>query len=250
MTNRGSVPNWLTRTSAIIFWLAIWQLASTVGGRFFASPIQVANALWELVPQITFWATVAVSGLRISMGFVAGALCGTVLAALASASIIARTLIAPLMNTLRAIPVVSFVVLVLIWRGPAALTIVVAAVLVAPVVFSAVVGGINAEDLELIEVARVYGATPLQRFRASMLPAVVPFFAAACQAGIGLAWKAGVSAELIGLPRGSIGEAIFDARLILATDQVIAWTVVVVAASALLEKLIGVAIRRFTPKVD
>jgi NitT/TauT family transport system permease protein len=231
---------------AAVFWLAAWQvLAMTVGQRIvLASPVQVVQALFRLVPTAQFWETLAASGLRIIAGFAFGLILGALLAFTANASKWAAAIVAPPMRAARSVPVVSFVILVLLWAGPQALTVTVAAIMVAPIAFANISEGLTRTDPELEDVAKVFAASPLQRFRAITWPTVLPFLAAACQAGIGLAWKAGVSAEVIGLPSGSIGERLYAARLTLATDTVLAWTVTIVAASWLLEHLATRALAR------
>ena len=60
----------------------------------------------------------------------------------------------------------------------------------------------------------------------------------ACRLACGLCWKSGVAAEVIGLPSGSIGERLYDAKIYLNTGEVLAWTLVIVLISLACEKLI------------
>jgi len=52
-----------------------------------------------------------------------------------------------------------------------------------------------------------------------------------------LAWKAGVAAELIGYPAGSMGEQLYYSKFFLETDTLFAWTVVIIILSVSFEKL-------------
>jgi len=235
---------------SVAFWLLVWQLvAMAVGHEFLlASPLQVGAALLRLLPTAAFWRTLATSALRIAAGLSLGLFLGIALAALAHLSSWADLLLSPFFRALRAVPVVSFVILVLIWTGPNALTVAAAAIMVAPVAFAAVQAGLAARSLELSEVAQVFGAGFVDRFWAVTWPGVVPYLASAAHTAVGLAWKAGVAAEVIGLPHGSIGERLYDARLTLATADVLAWTVVIVLAAWVFERVVLAIVQRAWPE--
>ena len=64
----------------------------------------------------------------------------------------------------------------------------------------------------------------------------MPYFVSACSLSLGLCWKSGIAAEVIGLPDGSIGEKLYQAKIFLQTDELFAWTIVVIAVSVLFEK--------------
>ena len=220
------------------FWLLAWQVVAWLVANpiLVASPVQVIAALGRLIPTSGFWLALGGSGLRILLGLLVGLMVGVGLAALAHVVRPVGYVMTPFIKALQAIPVVSFVILVLIWGSPASLTVSVVTVMVAPVAYLAVQAGLRARDPELTEVAQVFGANRWQRINAVAYPAIVPYFATAVQTAIGLAWKAGVSAEVIGLPRGSIGERLYFARLTLATADLLAWTVVIVGASLVVER--------------
>ena len=67
--------------------------------------------------------------------------------------------------------------------------------------------------------------------------AVIPFFVSACSVSLGLCWKSGIAAEVIGIPDGSVGELLYNAKIYLQTGELLAWTVVIVAVSALFERV-------------
>ena len=72
----------------------------------------------------------------------------------------------------------------------------------------------------------------------------MPYFRAGCTVGLGLCWKAGVAAEVIGMPVGSIGERLQQAKVYLDTPDLLAWTVVIVCLSVGVEKLFGFLLAR------
>ena len=84
--------------------------------------------------------------------------------------------------------------------------------------------------------AQVFRVPAVRRLRTLTLPQVAPYFRSACAAGLGLCWKAGVAAEVIGLPKGSIGERLYQAKVYLDTSELYAWTLAILLISMLIEK--------------
>lgn len=228
------------------FWLGVWQVAAVAVGHeiLLASPGAVLVRLAELVATADFWTTVGHSLIRIGAGFLIAVAVGAVGASLAAASPVVDALTAPLVTAVRSVPVVSFIILALLWAGSGALAVVVSALMVMPVVHTNVLAGIRSRDRALLEVAAVFRMRPLARLRAVDLPAVAPFVVAACRTGIGLAWKSGVAAEVIGLAEGSIGEQLYRAKLFLSTADLFAWTLTVVALSYTVERVVVAALER------
>ena len=79
---------------------------------------------------------------------------------------------------------------------------------------------------------------PFRRLRRVWVPSVLPSFLAACRSTLGLAWKAGVAAEVLTVPVRSIGKMLYESRLNLETTDLFAWTVVVILCSLAIEKLL------------
>ena len=69
------------------------------------------------------------------------------------------------------------------------------------------------------------------------LSQVMPYATTACKLGLGLCWKAGIAAEVIGIPTGSIGEKLYKAKVYLETPDLFAWTIVIIAVSVGFEKI-------------
>lgn len=233
------------RVAAIAFWLAVWQLASVLIGHevLLASPWRVCVTLAGLVRRADFWAVVTASFGRIACGFFLAAVCGALLAAAAAASGLLRALFAPLMLLSRAVPVVSFIILALLWVGSGGLSVVISFLMVLPVVYTNTLQGIDLTDRQLLDMAQVFHLRWWQRLGSIYLPQVLPHFSAACSMGVGLAFKSGIAAEVIGLPGGSIGEKLYQAKIYLSTGEVLAWTAVIVLLSVLFAYLVRRALR-------
>lgn len=209
-----------------------------------ASPAQVVERLGQLVVTSGFWVIVATSLTRIIVGFTAAAIVGAALAALSSASRVAEILASPLIATIRSAPVVSFIILLLLWTDSSHLAAYTSFLMVLPVMYANILAGIRNRDRALLEFATVFRVPRLRRIRAIDVPAVLPFLSAACRTGVGLAWKSGVAAEVIGVAQGSIGERLYQAKLFLESADLFAWTVVIITLSVAGEAFVLWGLRR------
>lgn len=238
-------PLW-QRVAAIAFWVVVWQvLALTLGhgGLFLATPLQTLRALAALLPSAGFWQRIAFSSLRILAGFLLAVAGGLVLGAAGARWPLVRVLAAPPMQLIRAMPVASFVILALLWVRSANLSVLVSFTHVLPVVYAGVLAGIADTDKQLLEMAKVYRLPLLKRLRYIWLPGIFPAFSESVATAMGMCWKSGVSAEVIGLPDHSVGDALYRAKITLATPEVFAWTLVIVLLSALLSAAASAALR-------
>ena len=103
--------------------------------------------------------------------------------------------------------------------------------------YSAVRTGIESADVQLLEMAQVFHLPLARRVKAIWLSAILPAFRQGCSVALGICWKSGVAAEVIGLPDGSIGDALYRAKITLSTGELFAWTFVIILLSAGFEKL-------------
>ena len=123
------------RPWVLLLYLALWQAVSMAVGRelLLPSPVRVLVRLCELITQAAFWQTVGYTLLRISLGFLLGSLLGGGLALLSSRSRTAEALFAPLISTIKSVPVASFIILALIWFSSRRLSVLISLMMVLPV---------------------------------------------------------------------------------------------------------------------
>ena len=197
-----------------------------------------------------FLTTVGFTLSRILFGFLSGLVCGILLALLAGRFQIAEILLWPYMLTVKSVPVASFVVIALIWFDASGLSTLISFLMVLPIVYTNLLEGIKSVDKKMIEMANVFKMPHRRRLRFIWLPSVKPFLISGCKIALGLAWKSGVAAELIGYPEGSVGEALYYSKLFLNTDDLFAWTVVIVLLSVCFEKLFILLIKRIFKGVE
>lgn len=231
---------WAKRLAIAAFWLACWQAATWAAGSGFllCGPMEAGQALVALVPTAVFWECVGQSLARIGIGFVAAAAFGVAAGALAARFGLVREALAPLMHVVKSTPVVCIIALLLVWAGAAQATSVVVALVVAPPFYAAVVEAVAARNGLMGEMLCVLGASRARRVLLFRWPEAAPFLRAAAKTAAGMAWKAGVAAEIIGLPAASIGEQVYLAKLTLDTPAIIAWTAAVVVLGWLSERAV------------
>ena len=224
---------------AALFWLALWQLLSAAVGSalLLPAPLAVVRRLFELMGTAEFWRTVLLSLLRISAGIVSALILGVITAVLTSRFTLLDALLAPVISVIKTTPVASFVILVLIWLRRDYVPVLISALMVFPPVYLNVLEGICRTDRQLLEMARVFRVSFGRRLRGIYLPQVMPYFRTAVSLGLGLCWKAGAAAEVIGMPGGSIGERLYTAKVYFQTPDLFAWTVTIVAVSVIFERL-------------
>ena len=190
----------LTKWAAAGFWLAVWQAAAMAVGQevFLVSPVQTLGTLLELLPQAEFWQRIGFSAGRILLGFGLGAVSSVVLAVAARRWAWVEALLAPVMQLVKATPVASFIILALVWVSGSSLSVLISFLMVLPVLYGAVRTGIGSADVQLLEMAKVFRLPLGRRLRAIWLPAVLPAFRQGCSVALGICWKSGVAAEVIG----------------------------------------------------
>ncbi|MGM9661614.1 MAG: ABC transporter permease [Oscillospiraceae bacterium] len=227
------------RLWAVLLWLTVWQLAGMWVGQEFllATPAATARALLRLMGEGEFWRSIAFSLSRIAAGFGLAAVLAVALGVLAARRKWVGDLLAPLLAAVKATPVASFVIVALIWVSSRNLSVLISFLMVFPVLYLSIREAVEQLEGELAEMARVFRVPLGRRVRYLYLPEILPRFRAAASAALGYCWKAGVAAEVIGIPDGSLGEKLYEAKIYLNTPELFAWTVTIVAVSAATEKL-------------
>lgn len=229
----------LTITAGIIFWLIVWQIAAVAVNSdiLLVSPLDVIKRLCELVITEDFWGSVLFSAGRIMLGFFLGLVTGTAIAVLSGKFRIVRVIFSPLISVMKSIPVASFTILALFWINSENLSVLVTFLICTPIVCSNMQAGIDSLDVKLEEMSKVFKIPAWRRFSGVYLSQLMPYFRSASALAIGLSWKSGAAAEVIGIPDGSIGEKLFMSKIYLETADLFAWTAAVILLSLLCEKL-------------
>ena len=178
-----------------------------------ASPIKVLARLGTIWQEKDFLSTVLFSVGRIIGGFLLAFLIGTGMALLAGRFRIVEVMLWPYVVTIKSVPIASFIILCLIWFSYTQMTVFIAFLIAFP-----------------------------------ELPGIMPFLTSACGVAIGMSWKAGVAAEVIGVINGSIGQKLYDAKIYFQNADLLCWTVIIILLSVAGEKLFVLLLRHVYAK--
>ena len=226
---------------SILLLLFLWEIAALIVHKelLIPSPSVVLRRLLTLAATDFFWRAIGMTMLRILAGYIIGVLTGILLAVVCYRIRPLRHLFSPLLTVIRATPVASFIILALIWFGSSRVPVFTAFLMVLPVIWSSVLSGLEHADLQLLETAFVFHMSPVKTIRLIYIPALIPQLKAGCLTAIGLAWKAGVAAEVLCVPKNAIGKYLYESKLYLETADTFAWTAAIILLSLMLENLLS-----------
>ena len=223
---------------SLLFWLLLWQaLAIKISNNFLLPTIpSTIEALCSLLSTEGFYTAVLFSLLRVIAGLILGCILGIALGVISKKLPIINALISPMITVIRSTPVASFIVMLWVLLSGDELSIFIAFLMVMPIVWQSTCDGFDATDKGLSEVAQVFEFSFGKRLGLLILPTLKQYLIPAIITATGLAWKAEIAAEIIGYTKKSIGQGINDAKQVLDTPTVFAWTVVIILFSIVLEK--------------
>ena len=238
----------LSHAGVFAFYLALWGVLAHAIDQplLLPGPVSVAKKLLSLLPQQAFYMTLAGTMLRTLLSYVLGIAAAVLLGTLCVRVRAAEVLLSPLLSAIRATPVTSFIVLALVWLSSSRVPVLCGFLMTLPVVYAALVQSARAIDPKLLEMAKLYRFGSKKTLLHIYIPSVLPALTQSCLAAIGLCWKAVVAAEVIGVPKMAVGSRIYESKIYLETDSLLAWTLTIIALSVLLERVL----RRLAAKVS
>ncbi|MEJ0095093.1 MAG: ABC transporter permease [Methylocella sp.] len=205
--------------------LLLWEASVRLGwvqGRLFPAPSLVAATLADLATSGDLGFHLRATLLRVAAGFTLGVLAGTALGVLAGASVLARALIDPTLQGLRAIPSIAWTPLFILWLGIFETSkVALIAVGVAFPIYLGTLGAILAVDRKIIEVGQSFRLSRVELASRILLPAVSPHYVVALRSGLGLGWMFVVAAEYMGASEG-LGYLLLDGQQLGKPAQILA----------------------------
>jgi NitT/TauT family transport system permease protein len=232
--------------------LLVWQIAASLSNSnlILPSPLAVFKQLLSLSKTAVFWQSAGLSLFRVLVGFLFGAFVGILFATLSHFFRLSDPLFQALVLVIRSTPVVSFIIISWFYLETEALPTFIAALMVIPIFYANLKAGLSSIDPHLREVAWVYRMTPLRKFKTLIFPSVTPYLSSATVTGSGLAWKAGIAAEVIVQIRLSLGREMFFAKNYLETEKLFAYTLTVVLLSLAFELLLRRLLKKEVPHAE
>ncbi len=223
----------------ILFWFLIWQAASMAvhNSIILVGPLEVFLALWTQAASTDFWKIILLSFGKINLGFLSAFAAGILTGGAAYRFSLFKDLLEPVISLIKSVPVASFVILALIWIGSGNLSVFIAFLVVFPMIYINTLSGFENTDPQLLEMAGVFHMTGFRKLSYIYRPALLPYLISGCRVALGMSWKSGIAAEVIGVPSHSIGEKLYMAKIYLSTADLFAWTLVIILISAAFEKI-------------
>ena len=228
------------KTILVVFiWLCIWQLISYLTGLelIIASPVKVLLSFFSLLKTSLFYKCMINSFVKIIFGFLIAFVLGIIFATAAHHLQFLKEFLSPLIYIMKALPVASFIILLLIWAGSKNLSVIISFIVVFPMIYIGTLEGFKNLDVKLLEMSKVFRMGWIKKTRYIYAPEIFPYIISNCKIALGMCWKAGISAEVIGLPSKSIGEQMYLSKLYLMTDELLACIISIIIVSVIFEKL-------------
>ena len=232
--------------ASLSFWVGVWALVAwwVDAELILPTPTAVLRHFFALLGRRAFYRALALSLWHITLGFLVGALFGVLLALGMHTLAPCRALFSPLLLLMRATPVASFSLLAYFWLKTEQIPTLIAALMVLPIVCAGMRSGLGELDRPTREMLSLYHVPFWYRLRFFYLPSLLPYLSASCVTSFGLAWKAGVAAEILVLPEHSIGRHLYDSKMYLETADLFAYTLVVILCSLICETGLRALLRR------
>lgn len=213
---------------SLLFLLISWQgIASFYNPVLVPSPLETMQALWQLGLSGKLWGHAQSTIFRGLAGFFIAAVIGIPLGLLMGINRVVRRLMQPLVVILQVVPIISWLVLAMIWFGSERVPVFVVVITTLPLVLINVVQGVSNVDPQYTEMAKVFKVNQRQIYLKIYLPQVLPYLLAGMSAALGTTWKAVAMAEFLSTQRG-IGAGMAVSRINLETSEVFAWTFLLV----------------------
>jgi len=233
----------------ILFWIGVWQILSTLVGKevFLPSFPRVVRALISEATSPDFWSAVLFSLLRVISGFLIGILFAIVFAVACCRYRVINELLSPLMSVIRSTPVASFIMLVYLFIDRSNVPAFISFLMVLPVVWGSLVLSYNNTPKKLLNYCKIYNITGLKKLRYLYVPLAAPYFVSSSMTSLGLAWKAGIAAEVLCTPPDSLGRGIYFSKVYLETPELYAYTITVILLSVVLEWAVKLILNKFKP---
>lgn len=237
---------WLNKFIVLVFWIIVWQLVYILINNelYVPAPINVIKTLKVLIFKLDFWQSVGFSIFRTLAGIAISIILGIVLGIVCSINAFLYELINPLVIAIKSTPIMSFIIIALVWFSSDNVTIFICFLMCFPLIWTNVVEGIKNVDKDILSMAEVYKVKKIVVFNKIYVPSVLPYFSAACISSIGLGWKASIAAEVLSNPKYSIGGQLYNAKLYMDSSELFAWTFVVIVISIIFESLFRKVILR------
>ena len=243
----STTKNRLFTLASILALLLVWKLLAVWWNQelIMPSPEITLITLWMVISDPNFWPSVGATLGRGLIGFLISCGAGLILGFGAGFNSAVYWLLQPWVTVIRTTPVMSVVILAIIWFQSDIVPIFVTFLMIFPIIYSNVVAGIKNVDQQLLEMAHMYRVKIWRVILELYVPSILPYLLAGASNAMGITWKVIIAAEILSQPFFAIGTKLMIAKIDLETAQVFAWTVVTIIISFIFEYLLNALENKF-----
>ncbi|MET9027750.1 ABC transporter permease [Nocardia sp. NPDC004168] len=247
---RARIRTWGLRVALVALWLGAWELTATVwiDPFFYSKPSLIWARLVEWFTEGTqfgsIWLQIYTTVQEAVLGFVIGTVAGVVLGVLLGRSRYWAEVLAPFIKALNAVPRIVLASLFIIWFGLGLSSkVATVVVLVFFAVFFNAFTGAREVDGNVIDNARILGASRRQVLVSIVLPSATTWILSSLHTAFGFALIGAVVGEYAGASKG-LGLLISNAQGTFDSAGIYAGMIIVTVAALIAEWGIGMAENR------
>lgn len=224
----------------VLFWIAVWKILSLIINRdiYLPSPFYVFKVLIELLKSKDTYLTIICSTYRTLAGFIISCTTGIILGYICGANNFFHDLFNPLIGVMRVVPVMSIIIIAIMWFSDTHVPIFAAFLMCFPIIWTNTVNGIKSADTKLLQMCKVYSIKKMRIIKSVYFYSAVPYIEAAMISALGIGWKVTSAAEVLSLPKYSIGGHLYDSKVYLEIPELFAWTVIIISLSYIFETIL------------
>ncbi len=226
--------------------LGVWKVLSMImhSSYLLPPPEEVAFDLYKIIFSMDFIYAVSATIARGLFGFFIALFLAIITGILAGTSGNVYSFLKPILVVFRSTPVITFILLALIWFSNQWVPVFIAIITMYPVICLNVIEGVREVDKRLIEMTVIYRIEKPRIVRELYVPSIIPFLFSGMSTAFGFGWKAIIIGEVLSQPEFGIGTRIEYAHAYLLVGNLIAWTIAAVFISYIFDKIIGVFERK------
>lgn len=227
---------------SIALLLLLWQVMAMWVNHpsLFPSVAQLLHELAVMLCSAGFYTSLSLTILRGIIGFFIALIASALLATLAFHKAFWKSFLQPIIVLSRSIPVISLVLIALLLMSPRGLPIFIAFFTMFPILYQNILNGLGHVDKKLVEMAKLFNKSNLQRFRYIYFPASRDYLFAGIATAMGFGWRSVIIGEVLAVPIHGIGSGMKKAQAFIEMKELLAWTVVAIVVSFVFDWLVKI----------
>lgn len=236
----STLNNKLRKLFIVLFWIVVWEILSLIINQeiFLPSPFSALKSLVNLLKLKTTYITIVYSSYRTLAGFALSCIAGIALGYLCGTNLFLYDLFDPLIGIIRTVPVMSIIIIAIMWFKDTNVPIFVSFLMCFPIIWTNTVSGIKSTDIKLLQMCKIYNIKKTRIIKSVYFYSALPYIKAAMISAMGIGWKVTSAAEVLSLPKYSIGGFLYDSKVYLEIPDLFAWTVIIISLSHFFEFLL------------